>query len=104
MIEVIVIVVFLSAALYLSTGKGSWLIAGFNMYPKEVKAKYNTVALCKFIGKVMFAITATIVIRMLADANGIEWLSAFGLVMFFVIIVFTLIYANTGKRFYKKQE
>ena len=49
----IIIVLFNVLGIYLSTGRGTFLIAGYNTMPKEEKEKYDAVALCKFMGKMM---------------------------------------------------
>lgn len=85
----------------LSNGKGSFLIAGFNTLPQEEKEKYDTVALCKFMGKMMFALPFSMVFWVLSEAYENNWLFVFGLILFIGIVVFTLIYANTGNRFKK---
>ena len=37
--------------IFLWDGKGAFLIAGYNTMPDSEKAKYNEIALCKFIGE-----------------------------------------------------
>lgn len=86
-----------------SMGKGVSLIAGYNtMSPKE-KGKYDTAALCKFMGKMMFALAFSMLFWILSAAYETNWLFALGLVLFIGIVVFTVIYVNTGNRF-KKQK
>lgn len=41
-----------------SLGKGAFLIAGYNTAPKREKEKYDEKALCRFMGKLMFALAA----------------------------------------------
>lgn len=69
--------------------------------PREEKEKYDTVALCKFMGKMMFALSFSMVFWVLSEALEIKWLFSVGLVLFISIVVFLLIYANTGNRFKK---
>ena len=83
----------------LSMGKGSFLIAGFNMKTKEEQDKYDKVALCKFTGKIMFALAFSMVFWVLYQAFKIKFLLYIGVVLFFAFIMFLLIYANTGNRF-----
>ncbi|WP_237475779.1 DUF3784 domain-containing protein [Virgibacillus salexigens] len=52
-----VIGLFIVLGIILINGKGSSLIAGYNTMPPEEKEKYDTVALCKFMGKMMFALS-----------------------------------------------
>lgn len=83
----------------LSMGKGSFLIGGFNMLTKEEQEKYDKVALCKFIGKMMFALAFSMVFWVLSQAFDIKILLYIGVVLFFSFIMFMLIYVNTDNRF-----
>ena len=49
------IALFLVLGLIFSRGKGAFLIAGYNTASKAEKAKYDEKALCRFMGKIMFA-------------------------------------------------
>lgn len=93
--------IFVVLGIILSNGKGSFLIAGFNTLPQEEKDKYDTVALCKFMGKTMFSLSFSMVFWILSDVYDLKWLFAIGLIFFIGIIVVTLIYVNTGNRFRK---
>ena len=48
-VYLLVLVLFLTFAVVLSRGKGSFLIAGYNTLSESEKAKYDEVALAKFI-------------------------------------------------------
>ncbi|WP_409300521.1 DUF3784 domain-containing protein [Peribacillus sp. SCS-155] len=98
---IIVIIIFVVLGIILSNGNGSFLIAGFNTLPQEEKDKYDTVALCKFMGKTMFALSFSMVFWILSDVYELKWLFAIGVILFIGIIVVTLIYVNTGNRFRK---
>ena len=50
------IVLFLVLGLTFSRGKGAFLIAGYNTASKAEKARYDEKALCRFMGKIMFAL------------------------------------------------
>lgn len=69
--------------------------------PAEEKEKYDAVALSKFMGKVMFGLSLSMVLWVFSEAYEIEWLFFVGLILFLGIVVFTLIYVNTGNRFKK---
>lgn len=94
-----VIILFVIFGIILSNGKGSSLIAGFNTLSQEEKGKYDTVALCKFMGKMMFALSFSMVFWVLSEAYEIKWLFVLGLILFVGVIVFALIYSNTRNRF-----
>lgn len=96
-----IIVLFVILGIVFSKGKGASLIAGYNTMPREEKQKYDTAALSKFMGKMMFAISFTMVFWVLSIAFEMNWLFVLGLVLFFSIVIFMLIYMNTGGRFKK---
>ena len=100
-IEIIVIVFLILLGIILSLGKGSFLIAGYNTASKEEKEKINEKALCKFMGKAMFGIAFSVFLWMLSDILSLEWIFTCGLICFFAIIIFILVYANIGNRFKK---
>ncbi len=83
----------------LSMGKASFLIAGFNMMAKENQDKYDKVALCKFTGKIMFALAFSMVFWVLYQAFEIKCLLYIGVILFLAFLMFLLIYTNTGNRF-----
>lgn len=100
-IMVIMIGLFMILGIILHSGRGSFLIAGYNTMSKEEKDKYDTVALCKFIGKMMFALSFSMVFWVLSEVFEKGWLFTIGLILFIVIIVFMMIHVNTGNRFKK---
>ncbi|WP_240046452.1 MULTISPECIES: DUF3784 domain-containing protein [Bacillaceae] len=93
---------FLILAFVLSKGKGGFLIAGYNTLPAEKKAEYDEVALCKFMGKIMYAISFGILLLGLSDVLANQLLFIIGMIVFVVSIAFALIYLNTGDRFKKR--
>ncbi|MCA1031196.1 DUF3784 domain-containing protein [Bacillus timonensis] len=100
--SIIIIGLFIVLGIILLNGKGSFLIAGFNTLPKEEKEKYDTVSLCKFMGKMMFALAFSMSLWVLGEALDITALFISGLILFIGIILFSVIYSNTGNRFKKK--
>lgn len=97
----IIIVLFNVLGIYLSTGRGTFLIAGYNTMPKEEKEKYDAVSLCKFMGKMMFALSFSMVFWLLSQALDIQLLFYVGLTLFLAIVIFILVYVNTGNKFRK---
>ena len=93
---------FLILAIFLLKGKGAFLIAGYNTMSDTEKAKYDEIALCKFMGKVMYGISFSLLLWALSDLLNIQVLFTIGLVLFLFLIVFVLVYSNTGNRFKKK--
>ena len=94
-------IVFLILGIQLSKGKGAFLIAGYNTMPKSEKAKYDEIALCKFMGKIMYGISFSILLWALSEMLEMQVLFIVGLVLFLCLIVFVLVYSNTGNRFKK---
>lgn len=98
---VVIIGLFLMLGIFLINGKGSFLIAGYNTMSEEEKDKYDTIALCKFMGKMMFALAFSMVFWVISELYNIINFFYFGLALFIGIIVFMLVYMNTGNRFKK---
>ena len=71
---------------------------------KEEKAKYDVMSLCKFMGKLMFIIAFCITLFTLSDIFMMKILFNIGTVILIVSIIFTIIYANTGNRFKRKNQ
>jgi hypothetical protein len=90
---------FVIISIVLLTGRGSFLLAGYNTMPKSEKAKYDTKALCKFFGKILLPIG---VLAPFCAIEGItDWFVWVWVTVTTVLIVFALVYANTGNRFRK---
>lgn len=103
-INLITIIPFLIFAIVLSQGKGAFLIAGYNTKSKREKAQYDEAALCKFMGKIMYGISFSILLWALSDMLEVKALYYIGLILFFGFVIFTLVYLNTGNRFKKGNE
>jgi Domain of unknown function (DUF3784) len=98
----IIAILFLIFAITLSQGKGASLLAGYNTMSDEEKAQYDGVALCKFMGKIMYGFSFSIVLFAMSEMFENQLLLIIGLVLFFTLLIFTVVYANTGNRFKKK--
>lgn len=98
-LNLLLVVPFLIMAYFLSQRKGAFLIAGYNTMPREEKAKYDEIALCKFMSKVLYGISFSIVLLSLSDWLELPLLMWIGIAFMTGLIVFTLIYSNTGNRF-----
>ena len=60
------IFLFTVLGVFLLNGRGMFLIAGFNTLPKEEKAKYDKLALSKFYGKTILALSVSMVFWLLS--------------------------------------
>lgn len=98
----LVIALFIILGIVFSTGRGAFLIAGYNTMPRAKRQEYDTVALFKFMGKMMFVLAFSQVFWLLGTLSEQRWLFTLGMVVFAATIVFMLVYLNTGGRF-KKQ-
>lgn len=95
-------ILIIAASVVMLKGKGAWMIAGYNTSSKEEKEKTDSVALCKFMGKILLPIGAFLPLIAVGGIFDIDWLGWLYVVMLFALILFALIYANTKKRFLKK--
>lgn len=95
-------VLIITMSVVLLMGKGAWMIAGYNTSSKEEKEKTDSVALCKFMGKILLPIGALLPLIAVGGICGIDWLGWLYVVVLFALILFALIYANTKNRFQKK--
>ena len=102
LVELAVITSFVGLGVLFSKGKGAFLIAGYNTMPRAKKERYDQRALCRFMGKLMFAIAGAWVPVALGAVLDVGWLYGVGIAAFLIVIVAGLIYANTGHRFQKK--
>ena len=93
------ILIGMSIALLL--GKGKFLIAGYNTMSKEEKSKYDEIALCKFMGKILLPIGILCPSLVLADIFDMPWIIGLFTVVTLGLSIFAAIYCNTGNRFKK---
>ena len=81
-IKILIVCLFVFIGIMLSLGKWSFLIAGYNTMSKEEKEGYDTIALCKFMGKLMFIIAFCIVLFILSDVLMMKILFDIGNIAF----------------------
>ena len=77
------------------TGRGAFLIAGFNTMSKEKQSKYKKEALCKFIGLVLLLVTLCTAGITLGAIFEIAFLWIACSVLLAAVIIFAIIFANT---------
>lgn len=99
--SLIVLIPFLFFAILLSKGKGASLLAGYNTMSDSEKAQYDEVALCKFMGKIMYGISFSILLFALSEVLENQILFIIGLILLLTFIIFALMYSNTRNRFKK---
>lgn len=101
---IVVNVLFLVLAVLFTNGKATFLIAGYNTMPPKEKAKYDIVALSKFIGKTMFAVAGSLLLLILGEVFHSNGLSIAATILIVAISLFALIHTNIGNRFKKKAD
>ena len=97
-----VILLFVGLGISFARGNGTNLIAGYNTMSEQEKAKLNRKALCSCMAKMMFCLAGTWVVLSIGLQTGRMWLFWVGSVLFLGVIVFFLIYMNTGNRLKNK--
>lgn len=100
-IHIIIAVIFVILGIVFSKGKGAFLIAGYNTSSSEEKARYDKLALCKFVGKIMFSMAVCFLIIAVSDLIDSMIPCWIGLSLFLGVAVFAVVYANTNNRFRK---
>lgn len=101
-INLILLIPFLTFAIFLSKGKGASLLAGYNTMSDSEKSKYDEVALCKFMGKIMFGIIFSLLLFAMSEILKKQFLFVIGVILLSTLIILALVYSNTRNRFKKK--
>lgn len=102
MISCITMAVFVLLGVTFSCGKGGSLIAGYNTSPPQEKEKYDERALCRAMGRLMFALAACAGVMALSavfDHMAFLWI---GLALLVIVAVSGAIYMNTSKKVKRK--
>lgn len=92
---------FFIFAITLSKGKGASLLSGYNALSDEEKAQYDEVALCRFMGKIMYIVTACLILSAISEFLHSVPLFLISLFLLLASIAFSMIYSNTKNRFKK---
>lgn len=87
--------------IFLMNGKGTFLIAGYNTMSKEKKEEYKENAVAKFMGKMAFTLAFSNLLWILGDLYKLNWLSIFGGILTFSIIIFLVIILNKSNKLKK---
>ena len=98
-VNLIILIPFLILGIFLSKGKGASFLAGYNTMSESKKAEYDEIAMCKFMGKIMYGICFSILLWALSELLEYQILFVIGLILFFSLIIFAIVYSNTGNRF-----
>lgn len=93
-LQIIVIIAFIILGIIFSMGKGEFLIPGYGKLTKEERERQDMVALCKMMGKVVFAIAFIIAFFPLSEILQIKALYYIGVALSFLGALFVLNFLN----------
>ena len=100
-VYVVILIPMLVFAIVLSRGKGASLLAGYNTMSESKKETYDEVALCKFMGKIRYGISFSLLLIAFSEISGYSFLFVVGFVLLVFFIIFAGVYTNTKNRFKK---
>lgn len=95
--SVLLLLVFLGFVL--RSGRGAFLISGYNLMSKEKKARYNEKALCRFTGNLLFIVAFLLIFAVIGGIYNIIWLIKLILTLLILLIVVSSIYVTYSPRF-----
>ena len=101
LLDIIVMIAFIVYGTALWQGKGASLLSGYNTMPIEKKRRINERALLKFMAKIMFALSFCVGLFAVSEWLEEDVYFIVGFILFILVVVFALIYANKGKQFKK---
>jgi len=86
-------------SIILLTGRGSFLLAGYNTMPKSKKEQYDTPALCRFAGKIFMPIAALVILSGI-EALQVLWFWIVGGIIFVGLLALYAVcfYGNRFKK------
>ena len=101
-INIGVILLFLILGITFLKGKGIDLVAGYNTMPQQEKENIDPKALGKYMSRLMFLLAACWCVLSVGVAIEQMWLFWVGFGLFLGVVIFFVIYLNTGNRLQKK--
>ena len=102
LIGIVLFLVLLSIPFFM--GKGASLIAGYNTMSPEEQEKMDTRALCRFMGGLLLGLAFSVLLCLFSEIFSLKWMMTAGISLFAAVVLFGLVYANTGHRFEKKHQ
>ena len=100
-IHIVMMTLFIVLGSVFMSGKGAWLIAGYNTSSAYEKSRTDEKALCRFMGRSMFVLAACWIPVCLSAVIDKMWLLWAGQGCFLATVIIIVVYANTGNRFRK---
>lgn len=83
-------------SLYLLSGRGAMLIAGYNTATEEEKLRYDEKKLCRTVGVYLGILTVLVAVRMWYDSRGPEALDRIIPCLIVICTVVVVLYTNFG--------
>ena len=94
-IGLMVIVILGIISVVLLSGRGSFLIAGYNTASKSEKEKYDVLRLCHVMGLGLGCITVSFVLLMVFKNQLSDWWIGFQVQFVIVVVIIMIVLANT---------
>lgn len=86
-------------AIVLLSGRGAWLIAGYNTAPKEKKERYDEKKLCRITGCGMSIIAVfTLVMMLFENSLPASFAGFFGVIVIAIVISMIVLMNTVGKK------
>ena len=100
-VMVVMVVLFFVLGLLLRSGRGSFLIAGYNTASQKEKDTIDEKKLCRYTGNLMFILAGCqmfFVFSLLLENKMLMWI---GVAAFLISVVGGVVFLNTGDRLKK---
>lgn len=100
-VMVVMVVLFFVLGLLLRSGRGSFLIAGYNTASQKEKDAIDERKLCRYTGNLMFILAGCqmfFVFSILLENKMLMWI---GVAAFLISVVGGVVFLNTGDRLKK---
>lgn len=91
----VIIILFLVMTVVLLSGRGGFLIAGYNTASREDKSRYDEKKLCRVTGGFMALATILITVQALLGDNPPDWYGRFMGIVIFGSVALLIILCNT---------
>ncbi len=104
MVHLIMAALFVGLGVMFLKGKGASLIAGYNTSSPQEKAATDEKKLCRFMGRLMFALAGCLLVSAAGTIFGSMATLWLGFALFLITAIGGAILANTGDRFKKDPE
>lgn len=96
-----VLIMFIVLSAGFLSGRGGFLIAGYNTMPKEERDRFDEKALCRFMGFFMIVLGVSYAFIVLSIYFLPRLFLTISIIVFVLVCFAGVIYANTGNRFTK---